>query len=191
MVVVPEPGLLPPENVEPMSPHRMLLKTTCVVGLFWRMREGLPSVVEQGPLLPVSSQFMKPLASFQIAKVRTTDFIRARFIGFGGWEDGGRIYNAQCRTLVFRGIGVVYSLPRASALPDVARPPKAATELSSELHISEVSVSPPELALAMSTPFWRYFLVMEVSVPEAVPSLVLNCVTTVNGLFVSTVPPGP
>lgn len=69
-VVVPEP--LPLEKVDPMSPQRMPLKTTCVVGLFWMMSAGLPSVVEQGPLEPVSSQFMKPDASFQMAKVRTT-----------------------------------------------------------------------------------------------------------------------
>jgi len=54
-VVVPEP---PPLKVEPMSPQRMLLNTTCVVGLFWIMSAGLPSLVLQGPLLPVSSQFM-------------------------------------------------------------------------------------------------------------------------------------
>jgi hypothetical protein len=55
-VVVPEP--LPLENVEPMSPQRMPLKTTCVVGLFLMMLVGLPSVASQGPLLPPSSQFM-------------------------------------------------------------------------------------------------------------------------------------
>lgn len=82
-------------------------------------------------------------------------------------------------------------LPRASAFPDVVRPPKPAAPLSKVLHISEVRVSPPVLALATTAPFWRYFLVIEIRLPEAVPSLVLNWVTTVNDLDVSTVPPGP
>lgn len=82
-VVMPEPPPPPLENVEPMSPQRMLLKTTCVVGLFWRMSEGLPSVVEQGPFEPVSSQFMYPVASFQMAKVRTTKLCQLRYIQRG------------------------------------------------------------------------------------------------------------
>lgn len=50
----PDPAL----NVDPMSPQRMLEKTTCVVGFSLMMSSGLPSVAEQGPLLPESSQFM-------------------------------------------------------------------------------------------------------------------------------------
>lgn len=90
--VVPEPP--PLLNVLPMSPQRMLLKTTCVVGLFWRMSSGLPSVVLQGPLLPVSSQFIYPLASFQMAKLRTT---------------------GECEHVDVRVDQKLYLLPRASA----------------------------------------------------------------------------
>jgi hypothetical protein len=52
-------------------------------------------------------------------------------------------------------------------------------------------MSPPETAGGRTTPFCRNLRVMEVRVPLGVPSLVLNCVTTVKGLVVSTVPPGP
>lgn len=69
LLVVPDP---PPLNVDPMSPQRMLEKTTWVVGLFLMIRSGLPSVASQGPLLPESSQFMYPVASFQMANVSTT-----------------------------------------------------------------------------------------------------------------------
>jgi hypothetical protein len=41
------------------------------------MLVGLPSVLEQGPLLPLSSQFMLPPASFQMLKVRTMPRPRA------------------------------------------------------------------------------------------------------------------
>jgi hypothetical protein len=59
------------------------------------------------------------------------------------------------------------------------------------LHFSVVRTSPPETAGGRTTPFCRNLRVMEVRVPLGVPSLVLNCVTTVKGLVVSTVPPGP
>jgi hypothetical protein len=69
VVVVPEPP--EPLKVEPISPQRMLEKTTWVVGFCALIRSGFPSVLLQGPELPLSSQFMKPLASFQILKMRT------------------------------------------------------------------------------------------------------------------------
>jgi hypothetical protein len=51
-------GELPPEVVEPISPHLMLEKVMWVFGLLARIVVGLPSVLLQGPLLPLSSQFM-------------------------------------------------------------------------------------------------------------------------------------
>ena len=60
------------------------------------------------------------------------------------------------------------------AEPIVFKPPKLAAELSMALHMSEVRVSPPEMELARTFPFWRYLRVIEVKVPVAVPSLVLN-----------------
>jgi len=46
------------------------------------------------------------------------------------------------------------------------------------------------MALAISLPFWMYLRVMEIRLPLAVPESVINWVVTVNGLEVSTVPPG-
>jgi len=66
--------LPPPEEVltvDPISPQRMFEKTTWVPGSWEMMFEGLPSVLVQGPLLPLSSQFMLPLLSFQILKTST------------------------------------------------------------------------------------------------------------------------
>ena len=71
------PGFPAFEAVEPMSPHLMLEKTTWVSGCCARMLDGLPSVLEQGPLLPLSSQFMKPPLSFQTLKVSTMPRFRA------------------------------------------------------------------------------------------------------------------
>src|SRR4051794_17471487 len=64
-----EPPVLP--VVEPMSPQRMLEKTTCVPGFWAMMLAGFPSVLLQGPELPLSSQFMYWLLSFQMLKMRT------------------------------------------------------------------------------------------------------------------------
>ena len=63
--------------VEPMSPHRMLEKMTCVFGSWDRMVAGLPAVLLQGPLLPLSSQFMNCELSFQMEKARTMPRPRA------------------------------------------------------------------------------------------------------------------
>lgn len=66
--------LPPPEEVwpvDPISPQRMFEKTTWVPGSSETMFEGLPSVLVQGPLLPLSSQFMYPPLSFQILKTST------------------------------------------------------------------------------------------------------------------------
>src|SRR6185369_17282033 len=64
VVVVVEPPLPGSWKVEPMSPQRMLEKTTWVSGLLARMLAGLPSDALQGPWAPLSSQFMLPAASF-------------------------------------------------------------------------------------------------------------------------------
>jgi hypothetical protein len=74
LLLPPWPGRL---YVEPMSPHLTLEKVTPVVGLFWIMSDGLPSVAEQGPLLPESSQFIKPPLSFQTLITRTMPRPRA------------------------------------------------------------------------------------------------------------------
>jgi hypothetical protein len=63
--------------VDPMSPQRMLEKTTCVLGLLARMLDGLPSVLLQGPALPLSSQFMYWLLSFQMLNTSTMPLLRA------------------------------------------------------------------------------------------------------------------
>jgi hypothetical protein len=73
----------------------------------------------------------------------------------------------------------------------VVKPPKVAELVEAALHPSAVITSPPEEALATSLPSWMYLRVIVVRVPLVVPSLVLNCVITVNGFVVSTVPPGP
>lgn len=74
-VVLVPPVIVPP--VDPISPHRMLLNTTCVLGLFCLIKAGLPSVEEQGPLLPLSSQFIYPEASFQMENTSVMPRLRA------------------------------------------------------------------------------------------------------------------
>jgi hypothetical protein len=69
--VVDELTAGPTENVEPISPHLMFEKVTEVPGVVDSMVDGFPAELLHGPSLPLSSQFMYWLLSFQILKTRT------------------------------------------------------------------------------------------------------------------------
>ena len=70
--VLPVP-LVEPEKVDPMSPHLIWLKVTCVSGWIDWMTSGLPSVALQGPAFELcpSSHSMKPPLSHQMLNTRT------------------------------------------------------------------------------------------------------------------------
>lgn len=61
------------ENVDPMSPHLIWLKVTCVSGWMDLMTSGSPSVALQGPAfeLSPSSHCIEPPLSHQMEKTRT------------------------------------------------------------------------------------------------------------------------
>jgi hypothetical protein len=68
-----DPGLggPPGENVEPISPHLMFENVTYVPGVVDSIVAGFPAVLLHGPELPLSSQFMNWLLSFQMLSTRT------------------------------------------------------------------------------------------------------------------------
>jgi hypothetical protein len=119
------------------------------------MVAGFPAELLHGPELPLSSQFMNWLPSFQILKIRT--------------------------------------MPLPSDFPTVVRPPRLAAVLSDDAHHDAVMESWPDddTAFGIALPFWMYERRISVRVPVVVPSLVINCVMTVNGSKVLTVPPLP